>query len=84
MAMIKKANVEWYYSSNHATLNELRGQMHSDKMNAFALRRSLAAQQAAFTQPRTEREKTSYRGQFVNECVIATVELLVPDKVKLK
>ena len=47
LAVMKKANVERHYSLKHAKLDELRGQMRLDKMNA--VHRSLGAQQAAFT-----------------------------------
>ena len=54
LAVMKKANVERHYSSKHAKLDELKGQMRLDKINA--LRLSLGAQQAAFTRPQTDRE----------------------------
>lgn len=52
-AVMKKANVARHYSSKHAKLDQLRGHMCLDKMNA--LHQSLGAQQAAFTQRQTER-----------------------------
>ncbi|XP_056467534.1 general transcription factor II-I repeat domain-containing protein 2B-like [Gadus chalcogrammus] len=98
LAVMKKANVERHYSSKHAKLDELKGQMRLDKINA--LRRSLGAQQAAFTRPQTDREnitrasfvvseliatklKPHAEGEFVKECLVAAAELLAPDKVKL-
>ncbi|KAK3893164.1 hypothetical protein Pcinc_000055 [Petrolisthes cinctipes] len=93
---MKKANLERHYSSKHAKLSELGGQIRLDKINA--LRRGLEYQQASFTRPRCDKEnviKTSYalseliakkmnphiEGEFVKECIVATVELLAPDKV---
>ena len=98
LAVMKKANVERHYSSKHAKLDELKGQMRLDIINA--LRLSLGAQQAAFTRPQTDREnitrasfvvseliatklKPHAEGEFVKECLVAAVELLSPDKVKL-
>ena len=98
LAVMKKANVERHYSSKHAKLDELKGQMRLDKINA--LRLSLGAQQAAFTRPQTDREnitrasfvvseliatklKAHAEGEFVKECLVAAAELLAPDKVKL-
>ncbi|XP_056440141.1 general transcription factor II-I repeat domain-containing protein 2A-like [Gadus chalcogrammus] len=98
LAVMKKANVERHYSSKHAKLDELKGQMRLDKINA--LRRSLGAQQAAFTRPQTDGEnitrasfvvseliatklKPHAEGEFVKECLVAAAELLAPDKVKL-
>ena len=98
LAVMKKANVERHYSSKHAKLDELKGQMRLDKINA--LRLSLGAQQAAFTRPQTDREnitrasfvvseliatklKPHAEGEFVKECLVAAAELLAPDKVKL-
>ncbi|KAK0144404.1 General transcription factor II-I repeat domain-containing protein 2A [Merluccius polli] len=92
LAVMKKANVERHYSSKHAKLDELRGQMHLDKINA--LRRSLGAQHAAFTENVTRASfvvseliatklKPHAEGEFVKECLVAAAELLTPDKVKL-
>ena len=98
LAVMKKTNLERHYSTKHATLSELLGQLRSDKINA--LKRSLGAQQAAFTRPNLEKEnvvRASYvvseliakklkphsDGEFVKECLVATAELLAPDKVKL-
>lgn len=49
---VKKANLKSHYSSKHAKLGELRGQMCLDK----ALWWSLEAQQAAFTRPHCDRD----------------------------
>ncbi|KAM4043803.1 general transcription factor II-I repeat domain-containing protein 2-like [Anomaloglossus baeobatrachus] len=98
LAVMKKANLERHYSSKHAKLNELEGQMRLDKINA--LRRSLELQQSAFNKPRCDRSnviQTSYvvseliakklrphvEGEFVKECMVAAAELLAPEKVKL-
>lgn len=95
---MKNANLERHYSLKHAKLNELRGQIRLDKINA--LRQSLGAQQAAFPRPQTDREhitraifvvseliakklKPHAEGEFVKECLVAAAELLMPDKVKL-
>ncbi len=97
LAVMKKAYLERHYSSKHAKLDELKGQMHFDKMNA--LRQSLGAQQSAFTRPQTDRQnvtrasfvvseliakkmKPHAEGELVKECLVAA-ELLAPDKVKL-
>ncbi|KAK1333566.1 LOW QUALITY PROTEIN: hypothetical protein QTO34_005951, partial [Cnephaeus nilssonii] len=98
LAVMEKASLERHYSSKHAKLSELGGQMRLDKINA--LQRSLELQQAAFTQPGCDRDnviQTSYvvseliakklrphvEGEFVKECMVAAAELLAPDKVKL-
>ncbi|XP_016061495.1 PREDICTED: general transcription factor II-I repeat domain-containing protein 2B-like isoform X1 [Miniopterus natalensis] len=98
LAVMEKANLEHHYSSKHAQLNELGGQMRLDKISA--LQRSLESQQAAFTRPPCDRDsviQTSYvvseliakklrphvEGEFVKECMVAAAELLAPDKVKL-
>ena len=97
LAVMTKANLECHYSSKHAKLNELGGQMRLDKINA--LQWSFESQ-AAFTRPRCDRDnviQTSYvvselivkklrphvEGEFVKECMVAAAELLAPDKVKL-
>ncbi|TWW69198.1 Protein ZBED8 [Takifugu flavidus] len=96
LAVMKKANLERHYSTKHAKLNELKGQMRVDKVNA--LRRSLEAQQAAFIRPCTDREnitrasfvvseliatklKPHAEGEFVKECLVAAAEVLAPDKL---
>lgn len=98
LAVMKKVNLERHYSSKHAKLSELGGQLRLDKINA--LQRSLESQQATFTRPRYDRDnviQTSYvvseliakklrphvEGEFVKECMVAAAELLAPDKVKL-
>ncbi len=97
LAVMKKANLEHYYSSKHAKLNELQGQMHLDKVNT--LQQNLSAQQAVFTRPHSDRENVIHasfvvskliakkirshsEGEFVKKCLVATAELLTPDKVK--
>lgn len=94
---VMKTNFEHHYSSEHAKLSELGGQMHLDKINA--LQWSLESQ-VAFTRPRWDRDNViqmSYvvseliakklrphvEGEFVKECMVAAAELLAPDKVKL-
>ncbi|KAK0148944.1 General transcription factor II-I repeat domain-containing protein 2 [Merluccius polli] len=94
---MKKANLERHYTTKHAKLHNLDGQLRKDKINA--LRNGLAAQQATFTKPRADSEnvvRASYvvsemiakklrphsEGEFVKECLVATAELLAPDKVK--
>ncbi|MBN3322622.1 GTD2A protein, partial [Atractosteus spatula] len=89
LAVMKKDNLEHHYSSNHAKLNELGGQMRLDKINA--LQRSLESQQAAFTRPRCDRDnviQTSYvvseliaeklrphvEGEFVKECMVVAAD----------
>ncbi|KAK8374323.1 hypothetical protein O3P69_018665 [Scylla paramamosain] len=86
---MKKANVERHYSSKHAKLSDLGGQMRLDKINA--LRRCLESQQASFTRPRCDRDnviQTSYalsdliakklkphiEGEFVKECIVKAAE----------
>ncbi|XP_045118463.1 general transcription factor II-I repeat domain-containing protein 2B-like [Portunus trituberculatus] len=98
LAVMKKANVERHYSSKHAKLSDLGGQMRLDKINA--LRRCLESQQASFTRPRCDRDnviQTSYalsdliakklkphiEGEFVKECIVKAAELLAPDKLQL-
>ncbi|CAK6436213.1 unnamed protein product [Pipistrellus nathusii] len=98
LAVMEQASLERHYSSKHAKLSELGGQMRLDKINA--LQRSLELQQAAFTKPGCDRDnviQTSYvvseliakklrphvEGEFVKECMVAAAELLAPDKVKL-
>ncbi|KAK8389839.1 hypothetical protein O3P69_009083 [Scylla paramamosain] len=95
---MKKANVERHYSSKHAKLSDLGGQMRLDKINA--LRRCLESQQVSFTRPRCDRDnviQTSYalsdliakklkphiEGEFVKECIVKAAELLAPDKLQL-
>ncbi|TWW71158.1 General transcription factor II-I repeat domain-containing protein 2A [Takifugu flavidus] len=98
LVVMKKANLERHYSTKHAKLDELKGPMRVDKVNA--LRRSLEAQQAAFIRPSSDREnitqasfvvseliakklKPHAEGEFVKECLVAAAEVLAPDKVKL-
>lgn len=98
LAVMKKANLERHYSSKHAKLSELGGQMRLDKINA--LQRGLKSQQATFTRPHCDREnviQTSYvlseliarklkphvEGEFVKECITAAAGLLAPEKVQL-
>ena len=93
LAVMKKVNLERHYSSKHAKLSELGGQLHLDKINA--LQRSLESQQATFTRPRYDRDnviQTSYvvseliakklrphvEGEFVKECMVAAAALLAP------
>uniref|UniRef100_UPI0035901BC1 general transcription factor II-I repeat domain-containing protein 2-like n=1 Tax=Myxine glutinosa TaxID=7769 RepID=UPI0035901BC1 len=95
---MKKANLENHYSSKHAKLDELKGQMRLDKVNV--LRRSFGAQQAVFIRPQSDRDNTTHasfvvselitkklmlhsEGEFVKECLVAAAELPAPDKVKL-
>lgn len=97
LAVMEKANLKRHYSSKHAKLDKLKGQMRLDKMNA--LRRSLVAQQAAFTRPCTNRQnimlarfvvneliatklKPHAIGECMRECLVAAAEVLAPDKVK--
>lgn len=98
LAVMKKANLERHYTSKHAKLQDLKGQLRLDKVNA--LRRSLSAQQAALSKPQSDAEnskRASYmvseliakklkphaEGEFVKECLVNVAEVLVPDKVKL-
>jgi len=98
LSVMKKSNLERHYSSKHAKLDELKGQMRLDKVNA--LRRSFGAQQAVFIRPQSDRDNTTHasfvvseliakklmphsEGEFVKECLVAAAELLAPDKVKL-
>ena len=98
LAVLKIANVERHYSSKHAKLSALGGQMRLDKINA--LQRCLDSQQASFTRPRCDRDnviQTSYamsdliakklkphiEGEFVKECIVKAAELLAPDKLQL-
>lgn len=98
LAVLKKANLERHYSTKHARLSELQGQVRKDKLNA--LRRSLGAQHAAFTRPILDRENVVHAssvvteliakklkphsdGEFVKECLIATADLLAPGKAQL-
>uniref|UniRef100_A0A674NTU2 SPIN-DOC-like zinc-finger domain-containing protein n=1 Tax=Takifugu rubripes TaxID=31033 RepID=A0A674NTU2_TAKRU len=69
LEVMKKANLERHYSWKHAKLDELKGQMRLDKINALC--RSLEAQQAAFTRPCTDRENIT-RASFVVSELIAT------------
>lgn len=99
LAVMKKAKLEHHYSSKHAKLNILGGQMRLHKINA--LQQSLDSQQAAFTRPHCDRDtviQTSYvvskliakklrphvEGEFVKECMVAATKLLAPDKLKFR
>uniref|UniRef100_A0A9J7YT13 SPIN-DOC-like zinc-finger domain-containing protein n=1 Tax=Cyprinus carpio carpio TaxID=630221 RepID=A0A9J7YT13_CYPCA len=64
LAVMKKANLERHYSSKHAKLNALQGQMRLDKVNS--LRRSLDAQLAVFTRPHSDRENVIHTSFVVN------------------
>lgn len=96
LAVMKKSSVNCHYSSKHAKLDELKGQMHLDKINALC--RSLGAHHTAFIRPQTDGEnvtgasfvvsesidsklKPHAQGEFVKECLIAAPELLAPEKV---
>lgn len=98
LAVMKKANLERHFATKHAKLDELKGQVRVDKINA--LRLSFGAQQALFTRPQANVEnitqasfvvseliaknlKLHSEGEFVKECLVAAAELLAPDKVKL-
>ncbi|XP_054466301.1 histidine triad nucleotide-binding protein 2, mitochondrial isoform X2 [Anoplopoma fimbria] len=81
LAVMKKANVERHYSSKHAKLDELKGQMRLDKMNA--LRRSLGAQQAAFTRPQTDRENIT-RASFVRPLCTKSDEVRLAEEASKK
>uniref|UniRef100_A0A674N6P6 SPIN-DOC-like zinc-finger domain-containing protein n=1 Tax=Takifugu rubripes TaxID=31033 RepID=A0A674N6P6_TAKRU len=67
LAVMKKANLEHHYSTKHAKLDELKGQMRVDKVNA--LRRSLEAQQAAFIRPSSDRENITRASFVVSELI---------------
>uniref|UniRef100_UPI00358F8063 general transcription factor II-I repeat domain-containing protein 2A-like n=1 Tax=Myxine glutinosa TaxID=7769 RepID=UPI00358F8063 len=58
LSVMNKANLERHYSSKHAKLNELKGQMRLDKVNV--LRRSFGAQQAVFIRPQSDRDNTTH------------------------
>ena len=64
----KNSNLEGHYSAKHEKLDALKGQVCVDKV--AALRRSFIGQQEVLSNP------------FV-ECLIAAVELLAPEKLKL-
>lgn len=67
LAVRKKANWEHPFSSQHAQLNELGGQVRLDKINA--LRWSLESQQAAFPGPRCDRDEVIQRRYVVSELI---------------
>ena len=94
---MKKANLQHHCISKHAKLNELSGQMRKEKISA--LQQSLESQQVTFTRLRdsdkiiqesyvvsqliTQKLRPHVEDEFVKEYVVATAELLVPEKFKL-
>ena len=98
ISYMKKANLERHCSSKHAKLNALGGQLRLDKINALQRSlESQQATFSKPRCDRDNVIKTSYvvskliakklrphvEGEFVTECMVAAVELLAPDKVKL-
>ena len=97
LGVMKKANLQRHCISKHAKLNELCGQMRKEKNSA--LQQSLELQQTTFTRSRdsdkiiqasyvvsqliVQKLKPHVEGEFVKERMVATVELLVPKKIKL-
>ncbi len=97
LAVMKKAYLKRHYSSKHAKLDEMKGQMPFDKINAC--RRSLGAQQSVFTRPQTDRDnvmrasfvmsaliayklKPHAKGEFVKECLVAVACTVLQPKVR--
>uniref|UniRef100_A0A5S6QHL4 Dimer_Tnp_hAT domain-containing protein n=1 Tax=Trichuris muris TaxID=70415 RepID=A0A5S6QHL4_TRIMR len=95
---MKKANLERHCISKHSKLDQLKGQLRLDKVNA--LQRSLKSQQAALSMPRydtvnilqasyvvteliAKKLRPHVEGEFVKDCMMVAAELLAPDKVKL-
>ncbi len=70
--MKKKANLKHYYSSKHAKLNELQGQIRLDKVNT--LQQSLSAQQAVFTRPHSDRENVIHASFVVSELIANIIQ----------
>ncbi|XP_074045122.1 LYR motif-containing protein 9 isoform X1 [Macrotis lagotis] len=97
LAVMKKANLERHYSSKHAKLSELGGQMRLDKIRT--LLQNLESRPATSRPPGDSDSviQTSYvvseliakklrphvEGEFVKECLVAAAELLAPEKVRL-
>ena len=67
LAVLKKANLESHYSTKHARISELQGQVRRDKTNA--LLRSWFAQQAAFTRPNLDRDNVVHASYVVSEVI---------------
>ena len=65
LAVMIKTNLGRCYSTTHARLSELQGQLRKDKLNA--LKQGLGAQQAAFTRPYSERENVVQASYVVSE-----------------
>lgn len=98
LAVMKKANLERHYTTKHAKLHSLHGQPRKDKISALrnglaaqqatftktradsenVVRASFVVSELIAKKLRPHSE-----GEFVKECLVATAELLAPDKVKL-
>ncbi|XP_074050066.1 general transcription factor II-I repeat domain-containing protein 2A-like isoform X2 [Macrotis lagotis] len=98
LAVMKKANLERHYSSKHAELKELGGQVRLDKIRA--LQQSRAPQEVTLATPCcagsniiqasyvvseliARKLRPHVEGEFVKDCMVAAAKLLAPDKVKL-
>ena len=65
LAVMKNTNLELHYSTKHARLSELQETKRKDKI--YTLKRSLGAQQAAFTRTNLESENVVHASYVVSE-----------------
>lgn len=97
LAVMKKSNLERHYSTKHAQLNELVGEMRQDEINT--LQRTVESQ-AVLTRPQSDGDNfipTNYEvneqiakrlrpeveEEFMKECISAAGESLAPDTLQL-
>lgn len=98
LAVMKKATLECHFTTKHAKLDEQKGQKRLDKITALcrclgAQQAAFIRPQtdgenvtwASFVVSEliAKKLRPHVEGEFVKECLVAAVELLAPDKVKL-
>ena len=74
LAVMKKANLEYHYSTKHAKLDALKGQVRADK--TAALRRNLIGQQVVLSKLRADQDSVT-QGSFLVVSELIAKKLII-------
>ena len=74
LAVMKKANLECHYSTKHAKLDALKGQVRADK--TAALRRNLIGQQVVLSKLRADQDSVT-QGSFLVVSELIAKKLII-------